>query len=211
MFAEKHLVPRAHCNEQIKAREEAVRALLATIPGEDPNREGLLETPHRVAMMYEEIFAGYEMSPKEILSKTFDAGLGDDDEAPGDVFNGIVIVRDIPFYSQCEHHMVPFMGKVHIAYIPKNRVVGLSKMARLVECFDRRLQIQEKMTRQIADAIKEELDANGVMVVVQAHHLCMESRGVKKRAETITSSVYGTFAESNIAREEALSLLEIKR
>lgn len=211
MFAEKHIVPRAHADEQIKAREEAVRALLATIPGEDPKREGLLETPHRVAMMYEEIFAGYEMSPKEILSKTFDKGFDDDDEAPGDVFNGIVIVRDIPFYSQCEHHMVPFMGKVHIAYIPKDRVVGLSKMARLVECFARRLQIQEKMTRQIADAIKEELNAQGVMVVVQAHHLCMESRGVKKRAETITSSVYGAFAESNIAREEALSLLEIKR
>lgn len=211
MYEEKKIAPRENLREQLAIREDAVRALLGTIPGEDPNREGLLETPHRVAMMYEELFGGYEMDPHQILSKTFDKGFDDEDESPGDVFNGIVIVRDIQFYSQCEHHMVPFMGKVHVAYIPKARVVGLSKIARLVECFARRLQIQEKMTRQIADAIKNELDAQGVMVVVQAHHLCMESRGAKKRAETVTSSVYGTFAENNIAREEALALLEIRR
>lgn len=194
-------------------REEAVKSLIMTIPGEDASREGLLETPHRVAKMYDEIFGGYEMDPEAILSKTFDSGkLHDgDDEDTGDVYsNGLVIVKDIPFYSHCEHHMVPFFGKVHIAYIPGERVVGLSKLARLVECYARRLQIQERLTNEIADDIKMYLDPLGVMVVIQAEHLCMTMRGVKKPgAKTITSSLSGVFENNATARAEVLSLFNL--
>lgn len=185
----------------ITKREQAVKELLRTIPGEDVDREGLLETPNRVARMYEEIFAGYNMDPHLILSKTFKA----------EEHKEMVIVKDTDFYSHCEHHMVPFFGQVHIAYIPNGNVVGLSKLARLVECFAKRLQIQERMTTQIADAIVAELDPMGVMVVIQAEHLCMAMRGVKKPgAKTITSAVRGVFAENdNQARREFLSLLSL--
>lgn len=213
MFKEKEIVDRPNLAEQLNDRETAIKMLLGTIPGEDPEREGLRDTPHRVAMMYEEIFGGYEMNPKEILSKTFDAGKMHDevDSDAGIYINGLVIVKDIPFFSHCEHHMVPFVGKVSIAYVPGDRVVGLSKLARLVECFARRLQIQERLTNQIADAINEELKPAGVMVVIQAEHLCMTMRGVKKPgAKTITSSVSGVFTTNDAARAEVLSLIEIK-
>lgn len=194
--------------DRMKRRHSAVYQLLQTIPGEDPQREGLLETPDRVARMYEEIFGGYEMRPEEILSKTFQS----DEDVTGDIYrSGIVAVRDIPFYSHCEHHMVPFIGKAHIAYIPKERVVGLSKLARLVECYARRLQIQERMTTQIADAIDKILQPQGVMVVVQAEHLCMAMRGVKKPGtQTVTSVVRGVFVKPE-AREEAMSIFGFGR
>lgn len=213
MFKEKEIANRPNLSEQLQDRETAVRMLLGTIPGEDPEREGLKETPHRVAMMYEEIFGGYEMDPKSILGKTFDAGKMHDEECEdADIYaNGLVVVKDIPFFSHCEHHMVPFVGKVDIAYVPGKRVVGLSKLARLVECFARRLQIQERLTNQIADAIKEELKPEGVMVIIQAEHLCMTMRGVKKPgAKTVTSSVSGVFTSNDAARSEVLSLIGIK-
>ena len=213
MFKEKCIVDRPDALEQLNDRKIAVKMLLGTIPGEDPEREGLKETPNRVAMMYEELFGGYEMDPKEILSKTFDSGkMHDESYDEVDIYaNGLVIVKDIPFFSHCEHHMVPFVGKVDIAYVPGDRVVGLSKLARLVECFARRLQIQERLTNQIADAINEELSPEGVMVVVQAEHLCMTMRGVKKPgAKTVTSSVSGVFTSNDAARAEVLSLIGIK-
>ena len=215
MYVEKVIKPREDLDQQIDTRMEAIRTLLGTIPGEDPNREGLMETPKRVAMMYEEIFGGYEMDPREILSKTFDAGKMHDDDVDEDAgvyINGLVIVKDIPFYSHCEHHMAPFIGTANIAYVPSDRVVGLSKLARLVECFSRRLQIQERLTNQIADTIQDVLHPLGVMVVIQAEHLCMSMRGVKKPGtKTVTSSVKGVLANNTAARAEVLSLLELKK
>jgi GTP cyclohydrolase I len=192
--------------ERMEARCRAINTLLGTIPTEDPSREGLLETPMRVARMYEEIFGGYEMDPRAILNKTFEA----DGDASDDIYNnGIVAVKEIPFYSHCEHHMVPFIGHAWIAYIPSDRVVGLSKLARVVECFARRLQIQERMTTQIADVIEEVLQPQGVMVVLKAEHLCMAMRGVKKPGtKTVTSCVRGVFV-NEAARMEAMSLLEL--
>lgn len=213
MYQEKVVKPREYLEEQMELRKKAVHMLLSSIPNEDPAREGLLETPTRVAKMYEEIFGGYEMNPHEILSKTFDAGkMHDEDDEAGDIYsNGLVIVKDIPFYSHCEHHMVPFFGHAHVAYVPGERVVGLSKIARLVECYARRLQIQERLTNQIADSIIAELDPMGVMVVIQAEHLCMAMRGVKKPgSNTVTSSVHGVFATNSEARAEVLGLLGIK-
>lgn len=213
MYKEKEIVPREGLKEQLSAREMAVKILLNSIPNEDANREGLVDTPHRVAMMYEELFGGYEMDPFEILNKTFDAGkMHEEVDEDVDIYaNGLVIVKDIPFFSHCEHHMVPFVGKVHIAYVPGKRVVGLSKLARLVECFARRLQIQERLTNQIADTIKEALDPAGVMVIIQAEHLCMTMRGVKKPgAKTVTSSVSGVFVSNSDARAEVLSLIGVK-
>lgn len=213
MYKEKEIVPREGLKEQLSGREMAVKILLNSIPNEDANREGLVDTPHRVAMMYEELFGGYEMDPFEILNKTFDAGkMHEEVDEDVDIYaNGLVIVKDIPFFSHCEHHMVPFVGKVHIAYVPSKRVVGLSKLARLVECFARRLQIQERLTNQIADTIKEALDPAGVMVIIQAEHLCMTMRGVKKPgAKTVTSSVSGVFVSNSDARAEVLSLIGVK-
>lgn len=213
MYKDKVIEERPGLDTQIKNREVAVKILLDSIPGEDSNREGLVDTPHRVAMMYEELFGGYEMDPKAILSKTFDAGkMHDEADEDADIYaNGLVIVKDIPFFSHCEHHMVPFVGKVHIAYVPGERVVGLSKLARLVECFARRLQIQERLTNQIADTINDVLAPQGVMVIVQAEHLCMTMRGVKKPgAKTVTSSVSGVFTSNSDARTEVLSLIGVK-
>lgn len=197
--------------QEIKAdktkREEHVRGLLETIPYEDPDREGLVGTPDRVARMYEEIFGGYEMDPHKILSKRFHAGEDGD--------KGMVVVKDIPFYSHCEHHMVPFFGHAHIAYIPKENgeVVGLSKICRLVECFARRLQIQERLTTQIADCINEELHPLGVMVIINAEHLCMSMRGVQKPgSNTVTSVGRGVFMDnSNNARVEFMSMLDLNK
>lgn len=189
--------------EIMQIRRVAVKTLLKTIPGEEAEREGLMETPDRVARMYNEVFGGYSMNPAEILSKKF----------KDENHKEMVVVKDIDFYSHCEHHMVPFFGKVHVAYIPNGTVVGLSKIARLVECYARRLQIQERMTSQIANMLMSELQPLGVMVVIQAEHLCMAMRGVKKPgSNTITSAVRGVFSDnSNNARSEFLGLIDLSQ
>ncbi len=177
--------------------EEAVRLLLEGI-GEDTGREGLKETPGRVARMYEEIFAGMEASAGEHLAKTFTAEN-----------NEMIIEKDITFYSVCEHHMMPFYGKVHIAYIPDGKVAGLSKLARTVEVFAGRLQIQEKMTAQIADAIMEHLKPRGVIVLAEAEHMCMTMRGVKKPgSRTVTIVSRGEFEENEMLKNRFLSLVK---
>lgn len=164
--------------------EEKVRqavALFLEAIGEDPKREGLRETPERVARACKEIFGGYEREPKEILSKRFDSGA-----------SGLVVEKDIPFYSMCEHHLLPFFGKAAIGYVPNGKVVGLSKLVRLVNVYARRAQIQENMTEQIADALAKNLDAKGVIVYVQAEHLCMSMRGVgRPGVQTSTLAVRG--------------------
>jgi GTP cyclohydrolase IA len=166
--------------------EAAVRTLIAWA-GDDPAREGLLDTPKRVTKAFGEFFAGYEQDPAETLKRTFKEVGGYDD---------IVLVKDIPFSSHCEHHMVPFVGKVHIAYLPHDGVVGLSKLARLVEIFARRLQVQENMTAQIIDAINDHLNPRGAAVMVEAEHMCMSMRGVRAHgASTITQRFTGVFAE----------------
>jgi GTP cyclohydrolase I len=178
--------------------ESAVYQLLMAI-GEDPGREGLIETPARVAKAYDKFFGGYVQDPKEILGMTFS----------DDPHKEIVIVRNIQFYSHCEHHMVPFFGKAHVAYIPDGKIVGISKLARLVECFARRLQVQERLTSQVADTIDEVLAPLGVMVVMEAEHMCMTSRGIEKSGTTtVTSAVRGVFKEKPEARAEALSLIK---
>ncbi|MDK3257296.1 GTP cyclohydrolase I FolE [Blastococcus capsensis] len=176
----------------------AVRELLLAI-GEDPDRPGLRDTPDRVARAYAETFAGLAQDPYDILATTFDE---DHDE--------LVLVKDIPMYSTCEHHLVPFHGVAHVAYIPGDdgRVTGLSKLARLVEVYARRPQVQERMTRQIADALNDALKPRGVLVVVQAEHLCMAMRGVRKPgSSTVTSAVRGIFRENAATRSEAMSLV----
>ena len=182
--------------EKIK---KAVREILIAI-GENPDREGLKETPERVANMYEEILGGYFQDAKEHI-KLFTAS-----------YDEMIIVKDIPFFSLCEHHMLPFFGKVHIAYIPnKNKVTGLSKLARIVDVYAKRLQLQERLTEQIADAIVENLNPKGVLVIVEAEHLCMVMRGVKKKgSKTITSALRGIFKKNYATRMEALSLINKK-
>jgi len=178
--------------------EKAVAELLAAI-GEDPDRDGLQKTPYRVAHMYEELFAGLDEDPGDHLEVTFAA---DHDE--------MVMVRDIPFASLCEHHLVPFMGRAHVAYIPGDdgRITGLSKFARLVDGYARRLQVQERMTSQIADSIEAALAPKGVLVVVEAEHLCMSMRGVKKPGTlTITSEVRGLFRTDSATRSEAMQFV----
>lgn len=178
--------------------ERAVLEILEAI-GEDPKRDGLLDTPRRVASMYVEIFSGLHDDPARHLSVTFEA---DHDE--------MVMVRDIPLFSCCEHHLVPFAGRAHVAYIPgpDGRLTGLSKIARLVEGFARRPQVQERLTTQIADALMEQLRPEGVLVMIEAEHLCMSMRGVKKPgALTITSAVRGLFKTNPATRSEAMSLI----
>lgn len=175
----------------------AVREILIAV-GEDPDREGLLETPARVARAYEEVFAGLHRDPSEVLGVTFDIS-----------HEELVLVRDIDLYSMCEHHLVPFHGVAHIGYIPskQGKVTGLSKLARLVEIYSRRPQIQERLTTQIADALVEHLEPRGAIVVVEAEHLCMTMRGVRKPgASTITSAVRGQLRET-ASRAEAMSLI----
>jgi len=178
--------------------EQGVRLILEGI-GEDVGREGLLDTPARVARMYEEICAGLT----EDVGKYFTTSFGED-------HHEMVLVKEIPFYSLCEHHMVPFFGQAHIAYLPgkDGRICGLSKLARLVDAYSRRLQVQERLTTQIADTLVEQLDPGGVIVVIEAEHLCMSMRGVKKPgSKTITSAVRGSFESSQKTRNEALSLI----
>ena len=179
--------------EKIRA---AVRLLLEAI-GEDPDREGLIETPDRVARMYEEIFGQGEEDPVESLAKQFD-----------EKHREMVLVRDIPFFSMCEHHLMPFFGKAHVAYIPSGKVVGISKLARVVEAFARRPQIQERMTSQIADTIVRVLKPAGVAVVCEAVHTCMTMRGVKKPgAVVLTSAMRGGFQKNMSTRAELMSLI----
>ena len=179
--------------------ENAVRELLGAI-GEDPERDGLLDTPARVARMYGEICSGLREEPADHLEKTFQV---EHDE--------IIVVRDISFYSICEHHLIPFFGKAHVAYLPEKdgRITGLSKLARLVDGFARRPQVQERLTGQIADAIDEKLSPRGAAVVLEAEHLCMSMRGIRKPgARTVTSSMRGIFRSNSASREEVLSLIQ---
>jgi GTP cyclohydrolase I len=180
--------------EQIEAHVRAILGLL----GEDPNREGLLDTPARVTRMYEEIFSGYDVDLKEILGVAFD-----------EQHEELVIVKDIIYYSQCEHHMAPFFGKVHIGYIPSGKIAGLSKFARLVDAVTRKLQVQERITSDIADLLEQVLKPHGAMVVVEGEHLCMCARGVKKYgSKTITSGVRGIFRTDAALRSEFMSLIK---
>src|ERR1019366_1729915 len=182
----------------IERIEAAVTEILSAV-GEDPHRDGLVRTPGRVARMYAELFAGLEENPADHLEVTFAA---EHDE--------MVMVRDIPFASLCEHHMVPFMGRTHVAYIPGDdgRITGLSKFARLVDGYARRLQVQERMTTEIADAVERALAPKGVLVVVEAEHLCMSMRGVKKPGTlTITSAVRGQFRTDSATRAEAMQFI----
>ena len=186
--------------ERIKAAE----GLLQTFPKEAMGDGVKEETPLRVAKMWDELLKGYDQNPEEILSKRFNVAAEGDANA-----NGIVVVKDIPFYSCCEHHLVPFYGKVSIAYIPRNSVVGLSKFARLVECYARRLQVQERMNRQIIEDIMRYLNPIGAMVVVTAEHMCMTMRGIQKPgSKTTTSRVAGVFFDDAKARAEALELMK---
>lgn len=178
--------------------KKAVKEILTAI-GEDANREDLRDTPQRVAEMYEEIFSGIKTDPRKELEVIL-----------GEKHNEIILLKGIPLYSICEHHLLPFMGRVHVAYIPKGgRVTGLSKLVRVVEILSKRLQVQERLTTQIADIIMKKLKPLGVLVIIEAEHLCMSMRGVKKPgAVTITSAVRGIFKENAKTRQEALSLIK---
>jgi len=177
--------------------ENAVKSMMLHV-GEDPSREGLLETPKRVRKAYEFIYGGYKEDPTEILSKALFTSSNDE----------MVLVRDIEFYSTCEHHLLPIIGRVHVAYIPDGKVVGLSKIPRVVNVFARRMQIQEQLTEQIADAIMEAIGPKGVAVVIQARHMCMEMRGVEKINSTTTSSALrGLFKKDEKTRAEFFSLI----
>ena len=177
--------------------QKYIRKIIEKI-GENPKREGLVETPKRVEKAYEEIFAGYKQNPKDLM-KTFTEG----------TCREMVILKNCEFYSTCEHHMFPFFGHISIGYIPNKKVIGISKLARLVDCYSKRMQIQERMTTEIADCIMHELDAKGVYVVCEGVHFCMRSRGVKKQdASMVTSAIRGIFEESAEARQEFLSLIK---
>ena len=178
--------------------EAAVRTMLAWT-GDNPDREGLVETPKRVVRAYEQFFAGYEMDPKEVLSKVFEEVEGYDE---------MVIVKDIRVESHCEHHIVPILGKAHVGYLPNKRIVGISKLARVVDIFGKRLQTQEVMTAQIANVINEVLEPRGVAVVMNAKHQCMTTRGVHKpESSTITSKMLGAFRENPDTRAEFMNLI----
>lgn len=178
--------------------EAAVRTLLRWV-GDDPNREGLLDTPKRVVKAYRELFAGYDADIDEVLGTTFEEVAG---------YNDIVLVRDIPFFSHCEHHMLPVIGKAHVAYLPDGRVLGLSKIARVVEVYGRRLQTQEAMTAQIANAIEETLRPQGVAVFIEAEHMCMAMRGVQKSGSTtLTTTFTGRFKDNATEQARFMSMV----
>ena len=181
--------------------ESALRTLIRFI-GDDPHREGLLDTPSRVVRSYADFFGGYEIDPRSYLARTFEETEGYDE---------IIVLRDIPFVSHCEHHMVPFSGTASVGYLPDNRVVGISKLARVVDGYAKRLQIQEKLTAQIADAIEEVLSPRGVAVVLRSEHQCMTTRGVNKPGVSmVTSRMLGAFRENPDTRREFLSLISGK-
>ena len=185
-----------------KEAEDAFRTILSWL-GEDPNREGLLETPKRVMKAYKEYFAGYKVDPNKILDKTF-----------GDVdgYDDMVIQKNISIQSHCEHHMAPIIGKAHVAYIPKERVVGLSKLARVVEVFSKRLQTQERLTMQVAKTLMESLDAKGVAVTIDSTHQCMTMRGIKKeQASTVTNYYLGQFKEDLSYQNRYLRFISISK
>lgn len=191
-------------NDSVDLRriERAVREILLAI-GEDPDRDGIKETPGRVARAYAEQFSGLTQHPKDVLTTVFDAG-----------HDEMVLVRDIELFSTCEHHLTPFFGHAHVGYIPNERgqITGLSKLARLVDVYARRPQVQERMTSQIADSLMEVLEPRGVIVVVEAEHLCMAMRGVRKPgSKTVTSAVRGCFRSSDGTRAEAMSLMMARR
>jgi GTP cyclohydrolase I len=177
--------------------EEAVRTILTSV-GEDPDREGLERTPHRVAKMYDELLAGYQVNLDELINDAlFDVD-----------YDEMIVVKDIEFFSMCEHHMLPFYGRAHVAYIPRNKIIGLSKIPRIVEMFARRLQVQERMTRQIADTINETLDPLGVAVVIEGSHMCSMMRGVKKEhPRMVTSTMLGSFKANPMTRNEFMDHL----
>ncbi|CAG9251003.1 GTP cyclohydrolase 1 [Paraburkholderia unamae] len=178
--------------------EDAVRVLLRWA-GDDPSREGLIDTPARVVRAYEEFFAGYDVDPRDILSRTF---------SEVDGYDEMIVLKDIRFESYCEHHMVPIIGRAHVAYLPEHRVVGISKLARLVDAFAKRLQIQEKMTAQIADTLNEVLQPKGVGVILEAAHQCMSTRGVHKAGVSmVTSRMLGTFRTDPSTRREFLAIV----
>lgn len=175
---------------------DAVRRIIEAI-GEDPSREGLLDTPRRIAEMYEELFTGLHQDPQEVLSTSFQES-----------HREMVILKNIPFYSLCEHHFLPFHGQAHVGYVPKGRIVGASKIARVVDILARRPQLQERLTGQVADAITEGLSPDGVAVVIEAEHLCMTMRGVQKPGTTlITSAIRGAFRRRAVTRSEFLALV----
>lgn len=182
-------------------RANSVKNLLSSIPGEDANREGLKETPWRVAKMYDELFCGYQQDAVQILNDAMFTDVGSQD---------LVIVKDIQFYSTCEHHMMPFFGTATVAYIPQDgKIVGLSKIARVVEVYARRLQVQERMGKQILDAIKEVMNPFGISVIIKAEHTCMTARGVQKPGTlTITSAMDGVFKLDDKARNELITLIK---
>ncbi|SHJ01889.1 GTP cyclohydrolase I FolE [Parasporobacterium paucivorans] len=181
--------------------EKAVREILYAV-GENPDREGLIDTPRRIAKMYEEIFSGIDQDPAKHLEIYFQE----------EKYEELVLIKDIPFYSVCEHHLVPFFGKAHVGYLPKDgKLTGLSKLARVVETVAKRPQLQERLTASVADAIQNTLEPYGVIVVVEAEHMCMTMRGVKKPgSKTITSAVRGVFASDAKARAEVLSIINMK-
>lgn len=192
---------RAVATQNRPSRDEAMAAVRTLIrwAGDDPGREGLLGTPDRVVRSYEEFFAGYQDEPIEILSRTFEEISGYDE---------VVVLKDIPFESHCEHHMVPIIGKAHVGYLPDRRVVGISKLARVVEVYARRLQIQEKMTAQIADTILHALQPKGVAVVIEATHECMTTRGIHRPGVgMVTSQMLGVFRDDASTRREFLALI----
>ena len=181
--------------------EEAVRTLIRWA-GDDPNREGLRGTPGRVVRAYEEWFSGYFEDPRELLKRTFEEVAGYDE---------IVLLRDIRFVSHCEHHIAPIIGRVHIGYLPRNRVVGISKLIRLIEVFARRLQVQEKMTAEIATCLQDVLKPHGVAVVVEGTHECMTTRGVRKpEVSMVTSAMLGVFRDRPATREEFLAAIDLR-
>ena len=181
--------------------EDAIKQILIAI-GEDPSREGLQKTPERVKQSYDFLMQGYRMDPRAILEKAIY-----EEEC-----NHMIIVRDIEVYSMCEHHMLPFFGKCHIGYIARNKVYGVSKLARLVDCFSRRLQVQERLTQQIAASLMPPISAEGVGVVIEAQHLCMMMRGVQKQnSKMVTSAMLGSFRVENATRMEFLNLIGMER
>ena len=191
--AKKAMPPSAYLDKPVpnrptQAEVEAAVGVLLRWTGDDPAREGLIDTPRRVAKAYREMFGGYDMNPAEELGRTFEEVAGYDD---------LVVVRDIQFHSHCEHHMVPIIGKAHVGYLPDGKVVGLSKIARVVDIFAHRLQTQEAMTAQISSAIQEALNPRGVAVMIEAEHMCMAMRGIRKQGSTtLTSSFTGVFRDS---------------